>query len=453
MTESLIKSIARVFYERIPDYIRLGKPYRIQREFLKKSRKWSCDEVSIWQLEKIKNIVMSAYNETEYYKYLFDANGIKPREIKTFEDYSEIPFLTREIIQENAKLLISKKYAGYNIYESRTSGSSGVPLSVYFLKKEASSIDEAFVHDIWSKFGFKNNKKHVHIRGYDVEEGVVQKIGMNLYLSSYHLTEKNMPKYIDEILKFEPSYIQAYPSSLSMLSLYMKENSIQPFPSVKLVMCSSEILMPFQRKLITEVLQVPLCNLYGNTEHSVIGSNCKISDYFHLYPEYGYVELINSDGKECTIDGEVGEIVTTSLINPVFPLIRYRTGDMAVHTNRECSCGWNYRLFKEIEGRERGYFISKGGEKISIAIVNTHSDMYDHVHQFQFYQKTPGKVVMNIVPKENFNSKDRERILMELSKKLESKVEVNIEMVNSIKISGRGKHCFLIQELDVTKYG
>ena len=447
-----IKNTFRCIYLRIPDEIRFGKIYRKQRQFLRNTIKCSREEIDLWQMEKIKEIVRNAYEESNYYKKLLDNIGMKPDDLQTISDFKKIPSITKEMIQNNLGKIIYKRYNKSQLNYVTTGGSTGIPLGLYYIRGFSKSIEWAFVHDIWSKFGFETNKKHVILRGNVIEKSVVRKRVLELILSSYHLTEGNMSKYIKSIYEFKPEYIQAYPSSISMLCQYMKENSLPPFQSLKMVMCSSENLFSFQKDMIYDVLKVPICNLYGNTEHTCIASNCRFSDYLHFRPEYGFVEILNEMGEECAVEGDIGEIVATSFNNPAFPLIRYKTGDIAIYTNKKCKCGWNYKLIKEIQGREQEFIITNTGRKICIAAINMHSDIFDHIYQFQFYQNYPGKVTFKFIPKENCSIMDERKIYSEIIKKLGDDVQLNLKRVDKMEVSQRGKHKFLIQELKVNQY-
>lgn len=444
----IAKNILQPIYYRIPDKIRLGKTYRKHRKFLLKTRSWTPAEIALWQMNKIREIARSAYEETSYYRNALYRIGMHPNDLQTISDFKRIPLTTKEIIQGNIKEFISKKYGRKQLSYINTAGSTGVPLGLYYLKGFSTSIEWAFVHDIWSRFGFKMNKKHAILRGYVIDKGLFTRRGLELIMSSYHLTENNMKRYIEEINKFRPDYVQAYPSSISLLCQFMKEHSIASFPSLRMVMCSSENLLSFQKELIYEVLKAPICNLYGNVEHTSIASNCKFGDYLHFYPEYGYVEFINDKGEECEIEGETGEIIATSFTNPAFPLIRYKTGDIVTYTKELCRCGWNYKLVKEIQGREQEFIITKTGRKICIAAINMHSDIFDNIHQFQFYQDSRGIVTFRFIPKEIFSYSDERNIRSELNKKLGNDIELVLKRVEKIGLSPRGKYKFLIQKLN-----
>ncbi|MEN6514331.1 MAG: phenylacetate--CoA ligase family protein, partial [Methanoculleus sp.] len=140
-------------------------------------------------------------------------------------------------------------------------------------------------------------------------------------------------------------------------------------------------------------------------------------------------------------------VVATNLTNFVCPLIRYRTMDLAVLGKNSCTCGRNYPLLERVEGRLQEFIVTKDRRFISMTAVNMHSDVFDNVAQFQFYQKREGEVLMRIVKKPAYNDRDTERVLRELDRKFEGDVDVTIRFVGKIPRTRRGKYQFLIQDL------
>ncbi|MFA7199322.1 MAG: phenylacetate--CoA ligase family protein, partial [Methanoculleus sp.] len=165
------------------------------------------------------------------------------------------------------------------------------------------------------------------------------------------------------------------------------------------------------------------------------------------------VELIGRDGRPVEGPGAMGEVVTTGLMNPICPLIRYRTMDVAVAAEGQCSCGRAYPLLERVEGRLHEFIVTRDHRLISMTAVNMHSDVFDNVAQFQFYQMREGEVLMRIVKKPGYTDLDTERILQELGKKFEGDVDLTVRFVGKIPRTRRGKYRFLIQDLPLEEWG
>jgi len=163
-------------------------------------------------------------------------------------------------------------------------------------------------------------------------------------------------------------------------------------------------------------------------------------------------ELLDSSGNEVTNEDETGEIVATGFYNFAMPFIRYRTMDLATHTNQKSPDGFNYRLFKRIEGRLQELIVTSSGRLISMTAINMHDETFDNVRQFQFYQDTPGKVTLKILPNEKFSERDLNRIYDSIKFKLGDDTELEIKIVDSIPRTKSGKLRFLDQKLEIKNW-
>ena len=123
--------------------------------------------------------------------------------------------------------------------------------------------------------------------------------------------------------------------------------------------------------------------------------------------------------------------------------------DLGVRSNKQCQCGRQYSLLEKIEGRLQEFIITKNNRLISMTAINMHSDVFDNVKQFQFYQDKKGEVVFNVVRKDTYSEKDTEYIKKELHKKLGEDTKLEIRFVSKIPRTKSGKYRFLIQKLPI----
>lgn len=425
-------------------------------EFLKKSQYWSKDELEDYQLERLSVLLRHCYDNVPYYKQIFDERGLLPTDIQDFEDLKLLPFLTKDIIKKNLHDLKARNYPKNQFEYVTTGGTSGVPLGFYYEKRVSRAIEWAFIKTLWDRVGFKFRDKCLILKGDVVESadrGIFWKntlFGRWLVMSSYHMTEDNLKKYIEKIRKFKPKFIQAYPSTVTILARYMDRNNIKPFNNLRAILCGSENLYPSQRQFLEEIFESRIFSWYGHSERTVLAGECEDSQNYHIFPEYGIFELV--DGKDRTIDNskELGTIVGTGLTNEIMPLIRYKTDDLTSYANNSCSCKRNYDKLTEVKGRWiQEFIIASGNRLIPITAINIHSKVFDQVEQFQFYQEKEGEVTLYLVKKENYTKKDTENIKKELLKKFGRGLELKIEFLDEIPRTSRGKHKFIIQKVPI----
>jgi phenylacetate-CoA ligase len=211
----------------------------------------------------------------------------------------------------------------------------------------------------------------------------------------------------------------------------------------------SENVYPHQRQLVEEVMNCRLFSHYGHCERACLAGECEHGNYYHIFWQYGYTELINAKGEHSILEDEPAEIVATAFDNYAMPLIRYKTMDIACNTNEICDRHKNYKLIKNVKGRLQEVLVTSTGRYISMTSINMHSKVFDSVKQFQFYQDTPNACIFNIVKKPLYTVKDEENIIIELKKKLGNDIELKLKYVDEIPRTISGKYRFLIQKLPI----
>jgi len=462
---ALLKQVIGNLYRQIPLTFRYGAKYKYYRDLLKESQFWSKEKLEEYQMQRLENLLRHAYENVPYYRRVFDERGIRPKDIQNLSDLKAIPYLTKEVERENIGDLIARNYPQHKLLYQTTGGSTGAPLIFYHEKRVGRSKEVAFFEALWSRVGYRwGSDRIVSLRGETVKtKGTkfweYEPIRNNLVFSVYHMTDENLPYYIEKIKMFEPKFIYTYPSVITLLAIFMRKNDIGPFGSLKAILCGSEHLSSQQHHLLKETFNCKILSWYGMGEKVTLAGSCEHSSYYHIFPEYGVTELIGENGKPVSEEDGVGQIIGTSFDNDIMPFIRYKTGDLGVHTNQECKCGRNYPLIKSIEGRVQEFIVSKEGSLISVngimisldsILFSTNSEGWRKIKQIQFVQEEKGRLTLRVVKDESFpllEAKDYVRSLFE--KRLRDICDFNIEFVDDIPRTERGKHRFLIQKLPI----
>lgn len=448
------KPIIKVWYS-IPDGKRLGREFKDTYNFIQQSQWWTKEQHEEYQMRELQKLLKHAYDNVPYYKKIFDERGLKPKDIQNLNDLKQLPYLTKEIVRNNLKDLIAQNYHEKELRCTTTGGSTGIPMVIYIDKKVAEAREWAFMTSQWSRVGYDIYRKNkcVILRGNIPRKGFYEYVGMDLILSSFHMTEKNMKEYIKMIENFNPDFIQAYPSSISILTDFILQNDIKlRTNNLKSILCGSETLYDFQREKINKAFKVRVYSWYGHSEKSCLAGECEKNNHYHFQREYGYTQLINSKGEECCEEGELGEIVCTGFNNYAMPFIRYRTGDIAVNTNEKCSCGRSYKLIKKIQGRMHEFFVDKTGALTTfICSVDAIKRTKSKVRAYQYVQNKPGEVILNIECKDKLIDIDIEHIKKDFLKFYQG-FSIQINVVEHIERTPRGKFIRLIQNIPINFY-
>lgn len=174
------------------------------------------------------------------------------------------------------------------------------------------------------------------------------------------------PLQWDSILRYQPKYLIAVPSFLLKMIDYAEENNIDyKNSSVKGVICIGEALRTANleptllAKRIQEKWNIALHSTYASTEMSAAFTECEAFSGGHHHPELIITEIVNEQN-EPVADGELGELVVTTLGIEAMPLLRFKTGDMVRKFTEPCTCGRTTYRIGPVEGRKQQMIKYKG---------------------------------------------------------------------------------------------
>jgi phenylacetate-CoA ligase len=446
-------------YRALPMRLRLGSAYRVFENEIRTTEFWPEVRHRERQWERVRATLEVAYTDIPYYRNRFAGSGVELADLRTFEDFQRLPFLTKQDVKEHLEEMTSADIPRWKWLETTTGGSTLNPMRFYQVRGLTRSKERAFIQDQWGRFGYRPGARTVQLKGRSV--GCPQRrifweyepIQNFLEMNSQYLTEEYLPAYVEAIIRFKPEFLIGYVSSIFLLARYLEEHPECRFPRLRGLFLASENVYPWQRALFAKLFNCPICAHYGHSEMVLLGAECPLSSRYHFYPQYGYLEVIGADGKPCTKPGQVGELVGTSFDNPLMPFIRYRTQDYGVLGKPDCACGRHYPVIERIEGRLQEFIVTRDGRLISVCVMGAaHFDVLDNVHQTQYYQDTPGKLAFRVVPKSGFSLADLNRIQAVVQAKTGNDVDVEVRVVKEIPRTESGKHRMIIQKLEIPTF-
>ncbi len=422
-------------------------------QLISKSQNWSEERLAAHVDDRLSWMVKHAAAHCPYYQDSFKRHGIDTDGFAGRADLEALPLIGREELRDNAEEMLPTGQEREHLRKASTGGSSGVPVHFYRHDERNYATELAFITRFRGWAGLRDTSRELVMAGGLRDEKdqralwTLDRRRNNLFLSSDDISRDNFAWMLGLARNFGPICVRGYPSALAAFAGLLLETG-ETFP-VRAVFTSSETLYDAQRRRIEKAFSAKVFDLYGHSERVVCAAECDRHEGYHVFSEYGVLELIDAEGKPVTEEGAVGEVVGTTLLQDYFPLIRYRTGDLAVYTAERCSCGRPFPLIRRPDGRLQELLVAKGERKISMTSVNRHDDLFDAVDQFQFHQSEIGRARLKVVPGPNFNEAEAAKILEALASHCGEGIEFSIERVESIEKTSIGKHRFLIQELDL----
>jgi phenylacetate-CoA ligase len=444
-----ISQLLRPVYYYLPRKFRAPGTYWNTLEFLHGSQYWDEQRIIEFQLSQLRAMLRHCARNVPYYRRLFRKIGFDPDFLKQLSDISCVPTLDKDTVRDNIHDFLAENIPASQRVYCTTGGTMGVPLGFYNLK-DSGWRERAFTEMQASRVGFGGDQLRAILRGAVIrgKKHWTFDQRQHAYLfSNFHMTGAQVTVYARIMREKKVPFFHVYPSSALDFARLLQQERVEP-PSFRAVLAGSENFYPGQRQRIEAFYGCRVYAWYGHSENMVLAGECETSHDYHVSPEYGFVEVLKADGSKASAEGDTGELVGTSFHNLAMPLVRYRTADWAVLGPEKCACGRKHKLLREVRGRwHQEMLVGKFNNRISMTALNVHSDIFDRVNQFQFFQNEIGKVELRLVPKTDFSQSDAAAILATFSEKMGDSVDLQLVPMDKLPLTERGKFRFIVQEL------
>jgi phenylacetate-CoA ligase len=422
-----VKTLAGRAYRAIPNSIRQGAAYERFRREATESESWDAETTRRYQIAAIRESLLAAQRAPFYAKRFAEAS-VRPESFEALEQLAAYPMLTKQDIISNRDQMVSGDAS--QRLAMTTGGSSGVPVSFFLHKGISRPKEQAYLEATWSRAGYRPGDRVAVIRGGVTSSRADGRISTFdatrnwLMLSSYHLTPERLLKYVNELNRFRPQHLHAYPSAALML----RQMGVKLDFQLTSLLCGSEKLNTEAQRQLEDHFGAPVMHWYGHSERAVLAAQRPGSSALHFWPGYGFVEFSEPDAEGNR------EIIATSFHNHVVPLIRYRTGDL-----------WS--ADGHVIGRDYEFLISRTGRRISLTAMNMHDDLFDDLLAVQFHQHEPGEVDCHFQPTPRWSRDRQPAIRAGLLRKLGDDFTLTLRVVDEIEKTSAGKHRWLVTTL------
>ncbi|QTX05727.1 phenylacetate--CoA ligase PaaK [Agromyces archimandritae] len=293
----------------------------------------SLAELRELQLERLKQTVHHAYANVPLYTQKFDDAGVRPVDIRTLEDVAKLPFTTKADLRDTYPFGMFAVPMERVARIHASSGTTGRPTVVGYTKADLEVWADLIARSLRAS-GVRAGWKVHNAYGYGLFTGGlgahagIEKLGATVIPMSGGQTAKQVQLITD----FAPDAIMCTPSYLLTIADAMEAAGIDPrSTSLKVAILGAEPWTNEMRRELEERLAIDAVDIYGLSEvmGPGVGNECvETKDGPHIWEDHFLPEVIDGDSGEVRGDGELGELVFTSLTKEAFPVIRYRTRDL-----------------------------------------------------------------------------------------------------------------------------
>jgi phenylacetate-CoA ligase len=343
---------------------------------LEESQYWPRERILELQRERLKKLLVHAYENTGFYRKRFDDAGFNPYSFRHADELTVIPILTKEQIREHIGSLVARNYLPADIHPAETGGTSEVKMR-FFRDNKSLSMKEAAIYRFgrWAGWNFGDYMglvwpAHQDFMGYNTWKSRIRNefYKRQVLFAAALIDDRACEGYLRQVEKKRPTTILAFSSPIHELAKYMARQGIDNV-RLKGLITTGEPLYDHQRKLAADMFHCDVLDSYRSREAGPMAQECEAHQGMHINAECLYLEL-DKKKQMAGSKGEAGSVIVTDLLNYGMPLIRYSMNDMAVMSDKSCPCGRNLPMIDKIVGRALDVFVTPGGKLVStIALV------------------------------------------------------------------------------------
>ena len=422
------------------------------RRELERSQWLPAEQIQERQNQNLQSFIQYIYSHVPYYRATMDTLGIAVDDIREPSHLQALPFLTKPTVREHTDAL--KSDLRPELKRFNTGGSTGEPL-IFYLGKERISHDVAAKWRATRWWNVDIGDRELVVWGSPVELGAQDKIrelrdGLlrSRLMPAFEMSEQNLDRFTAEIRSFKPAMLFGYPSSLALIAEHAESRGRRMDDlGIRVVFVTSERLYDEQKATIEGVFGCPAANGYGGRDAGFIAHQCPAGG-MHISAEHIVVEIVAADGTVLP-RGEAGEVVITHLATGEFPFVRYRTGDVAVVDDAQCTCGRGLPLLKEIQGRTTDFIVASDGTIMhGLALIYVLRDI-PGIDAFKIIQESTKFTRVLVVSRNGISDQTGATIEAGLKQRLGEDVTIAIEYVDDIPREQSGKFRYIVSKVPV----
>ncbi|AJO78480.1 MULTISPECIES: phenylacetate--CoA ligase PaaK [Pseudomonas] len=293
----------------------------------------SVDQLRQHQLERLRWSLNHAYRNVPLYRQRFDALGVHPDDVRHLEDLARFPFTSKSDLRDNYPYGMFAVPVQDVVRLHASSGTTGKPTVVGYTQNDIDTWAKVVARSIRAAGGRRGDKVHVSY-GYGLFTGGLgahygaERLGCTVIPMSGGQTEKQ----VQLIKDFQPDIIMVTPSYMLNIADEIERQGIDPQTlALRLGIFGAEPWTAELRSAIEQRLGITALDIYGLSEimgPGVAMECAETKDGPTLWEDHFYPEIIDPVTGEVLPDGQMGELVFTSLSKEALPMIRYRTRDL-----------------------------------------------------------------------------------------------------------------------------
>lgn len=398
--------------------------------FRREAAGWDEQRRTDWILKRLREVVRRAHAETVYYREQFDRLGFDPHVDFSFDDYAQLPVLTREDVHAADKKLLSSAVPPEQRLKDATGGSTGVPTEFYLGPNERGWRDSG-MERFFEILGVREGSRTALLWGHHLDpqrtdtlrERYQAFVANTRWFDSLRLSPTTLDEYHRELERFRPACIIAYASALGHLAEHVLANNYKPNYPTRCSITGGEKLWSRHREMIEKAFGRPVHERYGSRDAHCIG--------VQLHPEQSLEYTV--DWANVLVEPQTSAadspVLITKLQADAMPMLRYELGDI-VRFPAASQPGHPTFVLPDVMGRVLDRILLPNGNWVTgIEVPHLLKDF--PVREFLFLQRADHSVQLQLVPQQGFDDTSLRGIRDTLAANLPG-LQIEIELKESV---------------------
>jgi len=394
------------------------------------------------QLRQLRALLAHAEARVPYYRELFKSLGFRSGDVRSLDDFSKLPVLTKDIIRERQRDLIRDDVPLESLAQHHSGGSTGVPLTFYRERAYMDASEAGTFRNLaqagWHPgemvaffWGWNDSLTNMPRWKFELRQTVRRMYQFDPFRSG----PAEMNRWVERWKTLDARVALGYASTIARFAEYVEQSGARVAP-LRGVFTTAEKLYPQQREVISRVFGCKVYDCYGSSEVQNVAAECP-RGAMHVNADYVVLEVDDA--------GSPAPFLVTSLLNYAMPFVRYRNEDCGDLVEGRCGCGNNFPLMKLNIARVSDNFVFPDGRVV-------HGEFFTHlmygsegIATFQFHQTAPDAIDIWIVPGPGQQAA-REHAVKSAVEQIKgltpAAVKINVRETDAIPLSSAGKHRF-----------
>jgi phenylacetate-CoA ligase len=398
------------------------------------------DQMRFIQTDRLKDTVKRVFHNVPAYRMKMQEAGLVPDDIQSVDDLSRLPFTTKADLRDNYPFGLFTVPMSEIVRIHASSGTTGKPTVVGYTRKDLTSWAEVVTRSLCMAGVHRNDIVQVAY-GYGLFTGG---LGLhygceNLGASVIPISGGNTEKQLQLMQDFGTSVIACTPSYSLFLAEEMEAAGIRKEDlKLRVGIFGAEPWTENMRKEIEAKLGIKAIDIYGLSEIIGPGVSCECEHQvgMHINEDHFIPEIIDPKTLQPLPEGELGELVFTTITKEGIPLIRYRTRDLTRLNYQKCACGRTLVRMEKCKGRSDDMLIIRGVNVFPSQIESVLLEMSETAPHYLLIVERLGNLdtlKLMVEVQEQFFS-DEIKVLENLRKKITHKIQSTLGISVEVKL-------------------